>query len=472
MKLNLSDAEKMFVKILEATLQDLFVVAEDSFETEAFRSYVAILIHYLSGNKSELRNFLDELKNRVQSVENHTSQDHFSKHYSSQNYSSEGKHSENQYSENQYSENEYLENCSEKRHENLGNNKHLLQRSLDLGELRYLILEKQILQTMSGEDLKKYYSELLIKHDKCDTAHLWMGEWYFIWARIYDMRNEHLTASQFYFKAKDAYTDIGAKKKAVKAHFNGIICLEREDSVSHLQYKYISLIKEARAVKEYSVVGMAFLALSQKLLDVGALRSSFDYVQRSLAYLSHEKGSSNYFKALLHRAHIYYLYGFMDKAKADFQEAKLSNHSEVLAALSVIEAKINIKTKDKTEDNARDKTRDKAKIKAGIDSSEYEVPNVSVSILPFGWVSRFQYENDNLQLLGSQEEQLILLLVKKPVSKEVIIEKIWGGQRDLDPEHIDLRFKKLIWRIKKKFPQMINYSNGMYSLRFNFKRLA
>lgn len=395
MKAELSDIEKSFVRVLESSLIDLFSTDEICLSNELFQTYFQILIHYLSGNKAELLHFLSKA-NQV---------------------------------------NADTKNMDAKNFE--------LKIALSIAELRYLILEKNVLQSTSVVDLKNTYEERLMSQARV-LPPLWKGEWYFVWARIYDMRNENQEASRHYFKARDAYEMIGATKKAIKSYFNGIICLEREDDSSYLQYKYIKLINEARKVKEYSVAGMAFLALSQKLLDIGALRVAFDYVQRALAYLSQEKGSSNYFKALLHRSHLYYLLGISDKAKIDFQEAKLSTHSEVLAALSVLENKVSKSSFDK----------------------------IHIPSLPYAWSSRFRYEKDDLQVLGVQEEHLIQILIKRPVSKETIIEKIWGKSTVLDSDHVDLRFKKLMWRSKKKFPDMIMYDGGLYSLRFIVKKSA
>lgn len=380
--MELTEVENSFVRMLELSLLDLFAYESLCLKDDPFHFYFDVLVFYLSGNKTELRQHLDKRDGAGKPADDL----HF-------------------------------------------------EIAIAIAELRYLVLEKQRLQLISIEDLKKEFRNKLGNHFEQPPL-LWEGEWHFVWARLHDMKKEHSAASERYVMANEAYKKIGAEKKAVKAYFNALICLERTQDSSCLHYKYLNLIQEARKVNEYSVVGMALLALSQKLLDVGALRLALEYVQRSLAFLGKERGSSNYFKALLHRSLLFYLSGQTDKARTDYQEAKLSTHAEVLSTISVLEMK-----------------------EARVDLHDFHE-----AVLPYAWSSRLHYEKTNLNFLGFQEEQLIKILLKGPCSKSRILEKVWGPSIELDPEHIDLRFKKLMWRIKKKYPEIIAFENGLYSI--------
>ncbi|MGZ3771859.1 MAG: hypothetical protein ACXVCP_19165 [Bdellovibrio sp.] len=373
MNLVLKKAELDFVKLIEMNLSELFGETEISSQNNIYTFYRKVLINYLSGDLDSLRQIIADKTNDL------------TEHIKSE-----------------------------------------WQTALNIAYLRFLILEKQILSHCSIDEIKKNY---------CNTPvpPLWQGEFDFVLARIYDVKKQHTEAALYYMKAKKGFDKICATKKAIKSYFNSIICQERVTGLGSLHYQYADLIKEARKAKEYSVVGMSLLALSQKLMDVGALRTSLEYAQRALSFLSREKGSINYFKVLLHRSYLFYILGYTDKAKADYQEAKLSTHAEVLNAITVLENK-----------------------------SSRDSGHLADSVLPFAWLSRLHYEKNNLQNMGLQEEQLIYILLKGPCSKQLILEKIWNEQ--IDTEYIDLRFKKLMWRLKKKFPAMIHYEKGIYSI--------
>ncbi len=298
-----------------------------------------------------------------------------------------------------------------------------------VAKLRLLCLEKQRLVETPTQEILKWLNENKIENLVIDP---YLGEYFFIVARILDLKYENDFAYLYYKKAEISYAKNKLLKKSAKSFFNSLICKNRNENSDTLQYEYIKFINVGRKIKEFSAVGMAFLALSQKLYDIGSVRNSLAYVNRALAYLSNEKGSNNYFKALLHRSLVASKLGDNDKYLLDREESSLSQHIETKPMLEVSNSSI--------------------KNNKIIDSS----------ILPISWQKRSIHNGKLTFEWNQQEEYLLAILLKKPTNKFTLISKLWP-QLGIN-ESTELRFKKIIWKVRNKNSKLIIYSNNLYSI--------
>ena len=72
--------------------------------------------------------------------------------------------------------------------------------------------------------------------------------------------------------------------------------------------------------------------------------------------------------------------------------------------------------------------------------------------------------------LGRLEEKLIGLLAQKPQDKFLLISELYGT--DLPISSTEPRLKNIIYRMRKRFPDLIQFRNGSYELNTNYSKAS
>ncbi len=261
----------------------------------------------------------------------------------------------------------------------------------------------------------------------------WLGEFWTVQARWHDLREENEKASTLYLTAADEYRNSHIYRKELRCRFNHLICLDRLNSGLSYHKAYYDLAIQSRKLNEYSLMTMIYVALSQKMLDLGAYRLALKFVNKALKRSKFDIGSSDYFKAKLQRAFVYYLMNDLIRANSDIDEARISHHEEIKATIKYLDNVIEDRN------------------------------NGSISRLIFaGIYERINLKNLNLSPLSYLEEKIILLLLMKPRTRQDLANRLWAPE--IPFESRDLRLKSLLKSLKNKAPSTIKYFQKYYHL--------
>lgn len=263
---------------------------------------------------------------------------------------------------------------------------------------------------------------------------IWKGEIYFVMARAHETRDQNATACALFDAAHRELIQQGCPRKAAKALQNQIAAQSRVEASLNFVQEYQSIIPLARKTKDYGLAGVAAMNISRELEAAGALIASLKYIQRALMLMSRDVGSLHFYLALLHRSHLYLQLNWLPEARLDLETAVLSQHLEIQAALPYLRSLLE-------------------------DSNTPEVP-VHHFKLTHAWRARTLGEDQTR--LSTQEDRLIELLAGRARTKEYLISALWN--REGDPEALDLRFKRLIARIRSKRPDFVLFGSGKYHL--------
>lgn len=261
---------------------------------------------------------------------------------------------------------------------------------------------------------------------------LWKGELAFLIARSFEICEDHKQGSKWYKISAKELEAAGAKKKSIKAFQNYLAEENRAHPDRRLIPEFLYIFKKASKIGEKGVAGVALMNISREYERVGAYRPALKFVNRALSFLERDAGSLHYYLALVQRSHLFYSMGREEEAFADYEAAFVSDHSEVKAALSVIE---------------------------NLFQGKGEV--VKKDLTP-GWKYRLQDQAREKNKLGDMESKFISYIAETPRDKFQIIEYLFGTTMEF--EKMENRFKNLLGRVRKKHPNLLVFENGKYRI--------
>lgn len=332
----------------------------------------------------------------------------------------------------------------------------------DLLELEKNLFESSELQ--EGEHVKELIKIRLAirKNQEIDKefyqkqmpSELWNAEYLFVLAMWNEVCGNDSIAKDFYLKAQKGFFKNGALRKAAKSYHNALACLSRIEPNIRLVTEYQEAAALAKEAGDNITEAAALNNLSREFQLMKAHRAALQYANDAILLLRRSAyGSYNFYASLCHRCQIHLELEQYGEAALDFEEACASKFPEITQSLSVLRTwfqNLGLKVSSASELESR--------------SSSY--PD---SILP-SWRERLSSGvMTTKDLLTAQENQVLEILTHGPQDKFELIEKLWGTEESFFD--LENRLKQLLYRLRKKRPDLINFQDGKYILVENVHRL-
>ncbi len=370
-----------FFGIMDAPLQELYRIREAGVENPVHSIYVETLISYFAGDSEALEKAIEQLRE----------------------LSVRAKGSE------------------------LGEE---ASQALALAELRLQIRKREVSSKKLLEILRKVDSQVSV------LSH-WNGEAFCLVARACEVLERHDQAMRYYRQAHRIFEEQGCRKKSVRSLMNHLASKSRLEPQGNYISEYFEIVRLARKAEEYGMAGVALMNISRELQATGALPSALKYANRAVMYMSRDVGTLHYYLALAHRSHLYLDLGRAAEARADLENARLSGHREIQAAVLHLESRL--------------------------ENSSSSVSPASGD-LTYGWRARIAMERVLNAALGAMEDELIRLLSTGPRTKAELMALLWG--EGADSLSLDFRFKDLVKRVRRKRADLIIFDGERYRLSF------
>lgn len=234
--------------------------------------------------------------------------------------------------------------------------------------------------------------------------------------------SKNTKAKEFFKTAYGSLSKIGAHKKSVKALLNIVVAESRINNKKRLFFDYEYVAKAARKYNSYEVEGICLQNISKELHILGAFDKALAYSNRAVSLQKRDAGSLPYFESLLHRCHVYISLGRYSEALADFQESKISNHSQIAEARKAVEILLGEKT------------------------------SVHLDLLEPAWRSKL-IAKDLPVCKTKLEQEFISFIKNKRAKREEIIQHLYGS--NIDWTSAKNRFKVFYSRFKSKNPGLL-----------------
>ena len=314
---------------------------------------------------------------------------------------------------------------------------------LRLGELDSLAFPEHALlsalvSTRIGIRERRIDSQILQRLVELSAqSSIWEGEGFFVSAMAYEVMEENSKSKEYYRRAAAALDRNGSHRKALTARLNRVVAVSRQNPERKMILEYQHLASQARRLREPGISGVCYLNISREYHRMGAAASALRHAHKALVSLRSDRGCLQYDLALVHRAQLFMESDRVHEARFDLEEARLSTHVEVQAAL------------------------------ASLDVFASSTPSTSqLEDLTPTWRERVIDSKKKIQpapaKLGPMEESLLRHISKSPRSKFEIIEFLFGVQ--IDFEAAENRLKNLLGRLRRKRPDLIVFENGRYRI--------
>jgi len=304
------------------------------------------------------------------------------------------------------------------------NDNNIKETVLTLLELRLYIRSKDC------KNLQNSISKIeLVDHSQ--IAENYLGEFYFILARSYELLNFYKQAAKNYNLAAQFYQNQGLNKKYLKSLFNATVLREYLNDTIKLD-EYQAILKIAIRERDRSIIGCTLRNLSFQLLFSGSYNSAFKIINRSLKALRFESAGLNYQLAELNLAHLYYLMGYYIELAKIIRKLESSKYPEIIAGVKLL------KTHNFSEN-----------------CDDYSI----------SWLWRLQKKISSMPKVSELEDKLMGYLILSSRSKLEIVTYLWPQIKDNEIRND--RFKKVLARIKTKRPNIISYCAPFYKLNIN-----
>lgn len=261
----------------------------------------------------------------------------------------------------------------------------------------------------------------------------WRAELHYVLALCFESMDRTREMSEAYLRAARELKACGVARKSVKALFNHIAAEHSLHPGRKFLAEFQHCYREAKRAKAQGTAGMALVNISREYQLIGAFDAALRYVNRALALFGRQRFGRSYFLALAHRAHVLYLMGRKEEAKADYEEALLCAFPDVKSSLETLRAIFSGKQEQEE--------------KPVLQSWEGRVREAAGGLRPN---------------LGPLEQRLLQHLGEKPRTRWELIEFLYGTS--LSAEVLENRFNNTFQRLKKKVPGLIVKSNGKFSL--------
>ncbi len=274
---------------------------------------------------------------------------------------------------------------------------------------------------------------------------VWGAEVHFVLALGYGQLLDYENEGRSFLQAYLRFKTLGARRKAIKSLQNHVAALSSQHPDKHFLPELTLLHQEAKRCGEWGMAGLALLNMSREYQKVGARALALKLSHRSLAFLRKDLGSIHYYLAVLHRAHVLMDLGRVNDAIMDIEEAQTGPFVEIAEAVKVLCALF--------------PTALGSPSNGGVSSQNLQIRE---AWLPESWRERSENSVLGKMKFGELEEQLIFLLSKGPLKKNEIIRELYG--ETLDYWVLENRFKNLIARVRRKVPDYLVVSEGIYTL--------
>jgi len=154
------------------------------------------------------------------------------------------------------------------------------------------------------------------------AENLWQGEFLMLCAAARERQEKFAEAIGDYKAAAKSFLRFGVKGKSLRARFNAITLTSHVDPSKNLVREYFFLYREARKLRQFTVMASASLNISREYQRLGAFKLALKFANQSIACGSPDLGGQVYFLAVAHRAHVLYDLGRGAEARLDLEEAQ------------------------------------------------------------------------------------------------------------------------------------------------------
>jgi hypothetical protein len=292
------------------------------------------------------------------------------------------------------------------------------------------------LKSITVKDLEAAYARELF--DVLEAEKL------FVIARSWEFLSDEASAMKTSNMAAVAYKKFNCPKKSLRSFYNSVVAESRLTPYKNFISEYQAIIKMSQDVGDNSFAGMAFSMLSREYQIVGLHENAMKFADQSILLLVEERGSFHYFHALLQKAHLLIEEKKQVQATMILLECKMAAFPEIRAARELLEC--------------------------AIDSQKGWSAELEKDLIP-AWKERMQdllSSNETSGVMLSEgptslEFKLLKLLWSGPIQKWDLIEKLYP--QDSDSYAIENRFKNLVARLRKKYPEVLHFNEGQYFIQ-------
>jgi tetratricopeptide (TPR) repeat protein len=261
------------------------------------------------------------------------------------------------------------------------------------------------------------------------------AEIHFVSAMAYELLYMEDKARKSYLRAATLFRIHGVFKREIKCLQNEVASRSRQLPEGRYISDYQAVAKKAEQCGAKGTAGICYLNISREYQRIGANQAALNFANQSLALLDSEHGSLNFYLALCHRAHLLFQMKRTKEAELDIEMVSIAPFQEVKAAVWAMQSK---------------------RINA----------NPPEGLLPT-WQERLDEgieipETEKSKRSGELENALFTALGNGPCDKHTLIRFLYGDR--LSVHVTENRLKNLLNRIRKKYPNVVAYVDGKYTI--------
>jgi hypothetical protein len=266
----------------------------------------------------------------------------------------------------------------------------------------------------------------------------------FVLGLCWEFLNQDLKSQKCFLQAALQYQSLHCPRKHVRAFYNSIAAETRVTPYKNFTIEYHSVMELALKQQDLALAGVIQAMLSREFQILGLLEKALVTINDALLSLKSEYGSLHYFRALLQKAHLLIQTGEIENARQLMIESKISSFPEIRAIRHLLECSLDPSLTWSLQDENH-----------LINSWKERVPEL------LHWNPR--QEESMATKLAPLEKRLLKLIWSGPVEKWTLISKLYPETND--SVVAENRFKNLTARIRKKFPLVLQQTEGRYFIQ-------
>lgn len=270
----------------------------------------------------------------------------------------------------------------------------------------------------------------------------------FVIARAWEMIGDDTKAMLVAVDASVVYKKCQCPKKALRSFYNSVAAESRMTPYKNFSAEFQTIIKMAQEVGDKSFAGMGLSMLSREYQIIGLHESALKYINEGIEYMIEERGSAHYYHALLQKAHLLIESKKEVEATMLLMECRLASFPEVRAARELLECALNPK-KTWSSDLEKDLNP----------TWKERLPELLVS----NTTQAIQIQEGPTLL----EFKILKTLWSGPIPKWELIERLYPDEKD--SYIVENRFKNLVARLRKKYPEVLQFAEGKYFIQHKNK---
>lgn len=251
-------------------------------------------------------------------------------------------------------------------------------------------------------------------------------------------RDENTSAH--FQKAAGLYRAAGCPRKALRSYYNFVAAESRLRPHKNYVAEYQAVIEMSKSVGDVAFEGMALTMISREYQIVELHDQALQMVDRALLLMEAERGALHFAHALLQKAHLLLDGERNEEGLRLIAEAEMAPFPEILAAARLLRSAF-----------MPGAVWDRAWEKDLLPTWRNRLPQLSM-----------RAKTGVGPQISELEARLLKIIYNGPVEKWDLIERLYpAGGSALTLEN---RFKNLINRVRKKYPEKILCQDGRYSL--------